>query len=133
MGSAFSGGCYLLIDMPGVVHSSEEKPSRMPVARRPCAAPTDVLCSVRKVAWGAELDEAAQEARYFDLAPASLVGRDSSEGAECYSGGCVRIRSAGRSGATFRAGGFSTSRMISSFSDGGYLIRGAPIRDHAFF
>lgn len=67
-----SGLGDLLIDMPGIVHSSEEK-SRAECQRleglvREAAAPTDVLCSVRKVPWGAELDEAAQEARYFDLA-----------------------------------------------------------------
>jgi nucleotide-binding universal stress UspA family protein len=67
-----SGLGDLLIDIPGLVHAAEEK-SRgechrlEELVRGVAASNLDVHCTTRKVAWGAELDDAAAEARYFDL------------------------------------------------------------------
>lgn len=63
----------LLIDLPALVHSAEEK-SRAEchrledLVRGVVASGVNVHCATRKVAWGAVLDNAAEEARYFDLA-----------------------------------------------------------------
>jgi nucleotide-binding universal stress UspA family protein len=70
---ASSGLGGLLIDIPGLVRSAEEK-SRTEcdrlqgLVRGAAASHLDVRCTTRKVAWGGELDDAAEEARYFDLA-----------------------------------------------------------------
>jgi nucleotide-binding universal stress UspA family protein len=67
-----SGLGDLLIDIPALVHASEEK-SRAEcrrlegLVRGVAASHLDVHCTTRKVAWGAVLDDAAAEARYFDL------------------------------------------------------------------
>ncbi|RVP99620.1 universal stress protein [Sinorhizobium meliloti] len=63
----------LLIDIPGLVQANEER-SRAECHRLQgliggvAASHLDVQCTARKVAWGLELDDAAAEARYFDLA-----------------------------------------------------------------
>lgn len=70
---ASSGLGGLLINIPGLVQSAEEK-SRTEchrlhgLVRGTTAAQLDVRCSTRKAVWGSELDEAAEEARYFDVA-----------------------------------------------------------------
>jgi len=62
----------LLINIPALVHSAEEK-SRAECQRlgdfvRGVVAPgVNVHCAARKVPWVAVLDNAAEEARYFDL------------------------------------------------------------------
>jgi nucleotide-binding universal stress UspA family protein len=67
-----SGLGDLLIDIPALVHSAEEK-SRTEchrlehLVRGVVASGVNVHCATRKVAWGAVLDDAAEEARYFDL------------------------------------------------------------------
>jgi len=69
---ASSGLGDLLINVPGLVKACEEKSQaeghRLEALVRTVAASSlDAQCMTRKVAWGAMLDEAAQEARYFDL------------------------------------------------------------------
>lgn len=67
-----SGLGDLLIDIPGLVQASEER-SRAEcqrleaLVRRGATSHLNVQCLTRKVPWGAELDDAAMEARYFDL------------------------------------------------------------------
>jgi nucleotide-binding universal stress UspA family protein len=67
-----SGLGELLIDIPALVRSAEEK-SRAEchrledLVRAVPASGVNVHCATRKVAWGAVLDNAAEEARYFDL------------------------------------------------------------------
>ncbi|MFC0339470.1 universal stress protein [Paracoccus niistensis] len=68
-----SGLGDLLIDIPGLVQSTEEK-SRAECRRleqlvlESAASPADVHCTARKVPWGAVPGDAAEQARYFDLA-----------------------------------------------------------------
>lgn len=67
-----SGLGDLLIDIPGLVQASEER-SRAEcqrleaLVRRGVTSHLNVQCMTRKVPWGAELEDAAIEARYFDL------------------------------------------------------------------
>ncbi len=67
-----SGLGDLLIDIPALVHSAEEK-SRAEchrledLVRGVVASSVNVHCATRKVAWGAVLEDAAEEARYFDF------------------------------------------------------------------
>lgn len=67
-----SGLGDLLIDIPGLVQASEER-SRAEchrleaLVRRSATAHPNMQCTSRTVSWGAELDAAAAEARYFDL------------------------------------------------------------------
>lgn len=68
-----SGLGDLVLDIPGLVRSGEAKSraecSRLErLVRDNAAANANLRCASRKVAWGAVADEAAQEARYFDLA-----------------------------------------------------------------
>ncbi|MFQ6160864.1 MULTISPECIES: universal stress protein [Sinorhizobium] len=68
-----SGLGDLLIDIPGLVQANEERSRaechRLQALVREVAAShtLNVQCAARKVAWGLELDDAAAEARYFDL------------------------------------------------------------------
>lgn len=68
-----SGLGDLVLDIPGIVRAGEDKSrsecSRLEkLVRDNAAANANVHCAARRVDWGAVADEAAQEARYFDLA-----------------------------------------------------------------
>lgn len=67
-----SGLGDLLIDIPALVHCTEEKSKAEchrleDLVRGVAPLNVNVHCATRKVAWGAVPDDAAEEARYFDL------------------------------------------------------------------
>lgn len=74
-----SGLGDFLIDTPGLVRSAEER-SRADchrleeLVRAVVASRLDVYCTSRKAPWGAVLDDATDEARYFDLTLAPWSG-----------------------------------------------------------
>jgi nucleotide-binding universal stress UspA family protein len=67
-----SGLGDLLIDIPGMVHTVEQKSKAdcqrlHTVVRDAASGDREVECESRTVAWGAMLDVAATQARYYDL------------------------------------------------------------------
>lgn len=84
-----SGLGDLLIDIPGLVRSAEER-SRAEcrrlekLVREAAASPLDVHCTTQKIAWSGVPGDAAAEARYFDLSllpwsDATVLAQDMAE------------------------------------------------------